>query len=86
MKRWNQKGTVHAHRRMAELRARKRQLHKQSLIAKWQCLTGERDWWTASGLQMGCGTEASIAWLEAALDDMPTDGFDRRSLVGAERF
>jgi hypothetical protein len=68
MKRWNQKGTVHAKRRMSELRDRKRQLLKFELIAKWQCRTGQRDWWTASGLQMGCGTEASIAWLEAEAD------------------
>lgn len=85
MKRWNQKGTVHAKRRMSELRDRKRQLLKFELIAKWQCLTGQRDWWTASGLQMGCGTEASITWLQSTLDDMPIDGFDGRSLVGAER-
>lgn len=85
MKRWNQKGTVHAKTRMAELRARKRQLLKFELAAKWECRTGRRDWFKASGLPMGCGTEASIAWLQSALDDLPTDGFDRRSLVGAER-
>lgn len=68
MKRWNQKGSVHAHRRMEELRARKRQLLKFELIAKWQCLTGQRDWWTASGLPMGCGIERSIEWLQTELD------------------
>lgn len=72
MKRWNQKGTVHAQRRMGELRARKRQLLKFELIAKWQCLTGQRDWWTASGLQYGCGIEKSIEWLRAELDRRQT--------------
>lgn len=54
---------------MEALRDRKRFLHKQVLIAQWAQLTGrpQNDWWKASGLQMGCGQEASIAWLEAAI-------------------
>lgn len=84
MKRWNQKGTVHAKRRMAELRDRKRDVFKQSLIAKWQLLTGRRDWWTESGLPYGCGREASIAWLTAEIEAFPNDGYPRAMYSSGE--
>jgi hypothetical protein len=72
-KRWNQKGSVHAKRRMGELRQRKLELLKTDLIREWECVTGSADrrgWWDAAqaaGLRPGCGTEASIQFLRGAI-------------------
>lgn len=72
MKRWNQAGTVHAKVRMQELRDRKRNLLKFSLISEMERVTRcERGgWWKAAqaaGLRPGCGVEASIAFLRSAI-------------------
>jgi hypothetical protein len=71
MKRWNHKGSAAAKVRMAELRARKRQLHKDDLARAWEAKHPGEHWWPTSGLHNGCGVEASIAWLERALADCP---------------
>ena len=42
MKRWNQKGSVHAKRRMAELRARKDRLQTRELCVEFQRAYGIR--------------------------------------------
>lgn len=73
MKRWNQKGSVHAKRRMAELRDRKRQITKSILILEWARATGRdpKEWWVCaqlSGVKAGCGVEASIAFLRSGID------------------
>jgi hypothetical protein len=72
MKRWNQKGSVHAKRRMSELRDRKLQLEKSDLIYAWSQVTGRdgREWWTAAqaaGLKPGCGAKACIEFLRTAI-------------------
>lgn len=66
------KGTRKAKVRMGELRARKRFLHKQALIVRWAYLAKrpQSDWWEQSGLQCGCGQEASIAWLSDAIQKL----------------
>lgn len=63
------KGTRGAKAHMGALRERQRFLLKQVLIAEWGQVTGRvsSEWWAASGLQMGCGQEASIAWLRNAI-------------------
>lgn len=70
MKRWNKQGSTHARVRMSELRVCKREWVKRDLIAQWQCLTGRRDWFKESGLQMGCGVDSSINWLRVAIANL----------------
>lgn len=70
MKRWNQPGTVHAKRRMAELRHAKKRHLVSDLITVWQIATGRprAEWWAAAqaaGLKSGCGHDATIAFLKA---------------------
>ena len=60
-KRWNQKGSVHAHRRMAELRDRKLQVEKGIAIDDWAARTGRAagEWWQAAQ-EAGLTRESSI--------------------------
>ena len=69
MKRWNQKGSVYAHRRMAELRYRKGEILKSEAITEWSNRTGRdgREWWTAAqnaGLTSQSTLAEKIAFLK----------------------
>lgn len=63
------KGTRAACANMESLRFRQRWHLKNDLIAEWARVTGNdpREWWTLSGLPMGCGIEVSILWLRNAI-------------------
>ena len=69
MKRWNQKGTVHAKRRMSELRDRQLQIRKQIAITRWSQRTGKdaKTWWDeaqAAGITREHSKLDRIHWLE----------------------
>jgi len=71
MKRWNQKGTVHAKRRMSELRDRQLQLRKSAAITNWGIRTGKdpKTWWDEAqraGITREHSTLERIHWLERA--------------------
>lgn len=68
MKRWNQKGSVHAKRRMAELREKNEQIEKSIAITEWANATGRpaREWWDAAqaaGLTRETTQRERINWL-----------------------
>ena len=68
-KRWNVKGSVHAKRRMSELRDRQLQLRKSAAITQWALRTGKdaKTWWDeaqAAGITRQHSTLERIQWLE----------------------
>ena len=71
VKRWNQKGTVHAKVRMSELRDRKLQYRKSAAITQWAIRTGKdaKTWWDeaqAAGITRQHSILERIHWLEGA--------------------
>jgi hypothetical protein len=71
MKRWNEKGSVHAKQRMSELRDRKMRLDKSDAIVEWSVRTGRNanEWWKAaqeSGLTNNSNVKDRIAFLRGA--------------------
>ena len=68
-KRWNQAGTVHAKRRMSELRDCKLRHRKSAAITAWAQRTGKdsKTWWIeaqAAGITSQHTTLERIQWLE----------------------
>ena len=71
MKRWNQKGSVHAKRRMSELREDQLNHRKSLAIDAWARATGKdaKTWWDeaqAAGITRQHSQLERIRWLEAA--------------------
>jgi hypothetical protein len=71
MKRWNQRGSVHAKRRMSELRDRQLDIRKSIAIDAWATATGKdaNAWWTeaqAAGITHQHSQLERIQWLESA--------------------
>jgi hypothetical protein len=68
-KRWNQKGSVHAKRRMSELRDRQLHYRKSAAITQWGMATGRdpKEWWDAAqaaGITRAHSQLERIQWLE----------------------
>lgn len=78
MKRWNQKGSIHARRRMAELRARKERLATMTLSRQYRehfGLAGEAfvSALKAGNFPWGQPESAKQKWFRAAISAQPTE-------------
>lgn len=72
MKRWNRKGSVHAKRRMEELRGVALDARKSEAIAQWAQATGNdpKTWWQAAqaaGITSRHSQLERVQWLEGAV-------------------
>ena len=79
MRRWNNKGSIHAKQRMAELRLTKLNRCRSELIDQWAAATGRtaRDWYAAAREHLTPAstpmdpaerTSECIAWLKSAIE------------------